>query len=162
MDKKLKATIKYIIDIKRVNSVTPKKLQKLLYYVQAWHLALTAENNTESEINRSLLFNSEFEAWVHGPVIPEVYEEYKSLKASVIEFSGFDDENLITLLNDDELANINDVLDTYGSFNGSDLEALSHDEAPWREARNGLGPLDSSNKAISNKTMFEYYSARLV
>ena len=44
------------------------KLQKLVYYAQAWYLAISDE----------ALFEEDFEAWVHGPVIPELYQEYKS------------------------------------------------------------------------------------
>ena len=43
------------------------KLQKLVYYAQAWHLALRDVP----------LFEEDFEAWVHGPVIPALYQEYK-------------------------------------------------------------------------------------
>ena len=43
------------------------KLQKLLYYAQAWHLA----------IYDTRLFPERFQAWVHGPVIPEIYHRYK-------------------------------------------------------------------------------------
>ncbi|MFM6174756.1 MAG: Panacea domain-containing protein [Sphaerospermopsis kisseleviana] len=43
------------------------KLQKLVYYAQAWHLALFEQP----------LFNEDFEAWIHGPVVPELYHYYK-------------------------------------------------------------------------------------
>ena len=39
------------------------KLQKLLYYAQAWYLALHNEP----------LFPESIEAWVHGPAVPPVY-----------------------------------------------------------------------------------------
>lgn len=42
------------------------KLQKLVYYAQAWHLA----------IHGTPLFEEDFEAWVHGPVIPSLYQKY--------------------------------------------------------------------------------------
>lgn len=79
MDKKLKATIKYLVDIKSVSEMTPKKLQKMLYYCYSWHLALTAENEDTEEILSSRLFDATFEAWAHGPVIPEVYNAYKKI-----------------------------------------------------------------------------------
>src|SRR5260221_3271487 len=44
------------------------KLQKLVYYAQAWHLG----------IKGAPLFQEDFQAWVHGPVIPELYQKYKS------------------------------------------------------------------------------------
>ena len=48
-------------------TITNLKLQKLVYYAQAWHLA-----NFDKP-----LFDAKFEAWVHGPVIPGLYEEYR-------------------------------------------------------------------------------------
>jgi uncharacterized phage-associated protein len=44
------------------------KLQKLVYYAQAWHLAL----------EESPLFEEDFEAWIHGPVLPTLYQKYES------------------------------------------------------------------------------------
>src|SRR6266446_3445682 len=51
-------------------SVTNLKLQKLLYYAQAWKLALHGKP----------LFNDRIEAWVHGPVVPVVFREYRDFK----------------------------------------------------------------------------------
>lgn len=55
-------------------SMTPKKLQKMLYYAYAWTLTLT--NEKEDDLSNKL-FSDKFEAWVHGPVIPEIYQAYK-------------------------------------------------------------------------------------
>lgn len=79
MDKKLQATIKYLVDDNEVPDMTPKKLQKMLYYCYSWHLALTAENGDVDEILSSRLFDAKFEAWAHGPVIREIYLEYKKI-----------------------------------------------------------------------------------
>lgn len=162
MDKKLEAVIRYLIDFKELEDMTPKKLQKLLYYCYSWHLALTAESNDKTELKNCRLFDNTFQAWVHGPVIPEVYRHYKTYQGSVIEKSGFDDISPQDFLNPDEIGNISDVAYTYGTFNGRDLELLSHDELPWQEAREGYGPLQSSNKIISDTTIYDYYSKRLV
>ena len=45
-----------------------KKLQKLCYYAVAWHYAL---------YDSQLVENDEFEAWIHGPVSPSLWHEYK-------------------------------------------------------------------------------------
>ena len=47
--------------------VSNLKLQKLVYYAQAWHLALYD----------CPLFDEDFQAWIHGPVIPELFEKYQ-------------------------------------------------------------------------------------
>ena len=47
------------------------KLHKLLYYVQAWHLAFYGER----------LFDGGFQAWIHGPVNREIYDRFKETKS---------------------------------------------------------------------------------
>lgn len=49
-------------------SMTHKKLQKLCYYAVAWGYTL---------MNKQIVENDEFQAWVHGPVSPVLYEKYK-------------------------------------------------------------------------------------
>ena len=44
------------------------KLQKMLYYEQGFHLAYFD----------TPLFKDEIEAWMYGPVIPAVYEHFRS------------------------------------------------------------------------------------
>src|SRR6185369_5131439 len=51
--------------------ITNLKLQKLVYYAQAWNLALN---------DGRALFDDDFEAWVHGPVIFDLYNDYRALK----------------------------------------------------------------------------------
>ena len=58
-------------------SMSPKKLQKILYYAYAWTLALL--NDDEEHLNNRL-FDSKFEAWVHGPVNREIYNRFNPAK----------------------------------------------------------------------------------
>ena len=55
-------------------SMTPKKLQKLVYYAYSWYLTLVNESKDDLTAK---LFTSRLEAWVHGPVFPELYQKYK-------------------------------------------------------------------------------------
>src|SRR5437016_1983852 len=48
--------------------ITNLKLQKLVYYAQAWHLAIL----------KKALINEDFQSWAHGPVIPQLYNDYRS------------------------------------------------------------------------------------
>lgn len=54
----------------RGENLTNLKLQKLLYYAQAWHLAL----------RNAPLFDEDFQAWVHGPVLPSQYLRFRSFQ----------------------------------------------------------------------------------
>ena len=57
-------------------AMTPKKLQKLSYYFVAWGYAL---------YNASLISDTVFQAWVHGPVSPELYNKYREYGWNDIE-----------------------------------------------------------------------------
>ncbi|MDB6118895.1 MAG: putative prophage protein, partial [Verrucomicrobiaceae bacterium] len=50
------------------------KLQKLLYYAQGFHLALTG----------APLFEEDIQAWVHGPVVREVWQAFNQYGANGI------------------------------------------------------------------------------
>lgn len=126
-----------------IESMTHKKLQKLCYYAQAWHLAL---------YNRRLI-KEQFEAWIHGPVCPELYAEYKNYGWETIPKEQVLPENIT----DEIMEFINIVYSTYGGFDGDELEALTHLELPWREARKGLEEWEPSNNIISEETMKRYY-----
>lgn len=128
-----------------IESMTHKKLQKLCYYAQAWHLAL---------YNRRLI-KEQFEAWVHGPVCPELYAEYKDYGWEAIPREQTRPENIT----DEIMEFINIVYSTYGHFDGDELETLTHLELPWREAREGLEEWEPSNNIISEETMKTYYKS---
>jgi uncharacterized phage-associated protein len=126
------------------NPVSNLKLQKLLYYSQAWHLALFGEP----------LFDEDIEAWVHGPVVPEIFRRYRDCKWSPIPSLGVDNACQFR-------PHLEEVWRVYGRFSAFDLERLTHSEDPWKMARKGLAPDESSNNIITKSSMRDYYSARL-
>lgn len=134
------------------------KLQKLLYYVQAYHLAYFGEP----------LFDDDFEAWVHGPVSRALYEKHRT-KSVLYDVVRYELENgkpnpeliLTELLTSEQVELINEVLDEYSKLNSFELENETHGEAPWIEARKGFGVADRCNAIISKERMKEYYSTRL-
>jgi uncharacterized phage-associated protein len=153
-----KETISDVTDyiIVKVNegddSLNLLKLQKLLYYVQAWYLAFYKEP----------LFEGKFEAWVHGPVNRIVFDRFKDSLGNGLYTkvnnncirSDFDLENNLDIENS---IHIDAVLEEYARFTGSQLEDLSHREDPWIFARKGLNPNESSKNEIDEVTMQNYY-----
>jgi uncharacterized phage-associated protein len=120
-------------------------LQKLLYYVQAWHLAVTDEP----------LFEEQFQAWKDGPVVPEVRQARKERST---RRAARQDADGVAL--DAATSNLIDlVLRTYGSMSAEELSALTHVEEPWREARGDLPPDARCTKTISRKSMARFYRA---
>lgn len=144
------ATVDYVAEclislshLKR-NPVSNLKLQKLLYYSQAWHLALL----------KQALFEEDIEAWVHGPVVPKLFRKYRDCKWSPIPDPGVNNAPPF-------VAHLEEVWRVYGNLRAFDLERLTHSEDPWKNARNGLPPDASCNKVITKPSMQEYYSLRL-
>lgn len=134
------------------------KLQKLLFYCEAYHLAY---------FERSLL-DEDFEAWVHGPVCREVFNHFKgkSLIYSDLLFTGdarsahaeFDAQKLSST----QLDFLSDVLGSLSSWTAFELENATHNEKPWMEARSGYGSADKCSVAISKESMKDFYKAELV
>jgi len=128
-----------------IDTMTHKKLQKLCYYAQAWNLAIDNEP----------LFFEEIEAWVHGPVVRELYEEYREHKWDNIPKIGSDGipEGLIVY--------VKSIYDLYGEFNGDQLENLTHSESPWKNARKGLKPWEASDKKIDSNDIKVFFRSLL-
>lgn len=128
--------------------ITNKKLQKLLYYSQAWAVA---------GLNKKL-FNDKIEAWIHGPAIRDVYLEYKDFGANPINTPV--NEQDISLIQPEDKKLLDEVWSVYGKFDAAYLEQLTHSEMPWQEARQGLEANTSSENEIKLDSMKSYYSAK--
>jgi uncharacterized phage-associated protein len=156
----IKEFAKYIIFFfnSKGSLITNKKLQKLLYYTQAWHLVYFDNHS---------FFKDTPEAWVHGAVYPQVYHQYKKFKAKPIFFNeGVDRDKLDIffnsfLISDEQKDFVHSVLLAYGKKEAFELELMNHREKPWLEAREGLEDFDISSKPISLITMKSYYSELL-
>lgn len=126
-------------------SMTPKKLQKLCYYAEAWSQAL---------YNEDLINDTEFEAWAHGPVSPILYRSYNDFGWN--EIPKNDGSNI-----EIQESKVNDLLEavwaTYGDKSANELEALTHIEMPWKIARGDLSEGDRSNAKIDKKIMRHFY-----
>lgn len=125
------------------------KLQKLLYYAQAWNLVF----------NKARLFSNKIEAWVHGPAVPEVWQFFDG--AGINLTTATISEDISDFFKTEEKKVMDDVWKIYGKYDGPYLEALTHNELPWQEARKDLGPGQSSNNIISEELMQQYYGKRL-
>jgi uncharacterized phage-associated protein len=132
----------------RGEHLTNLKLQKLLYYCQAWHLAHYSEP----------LFKEPVEAWVHGPVVASVFGEFKkygwSLILEPIDITEFD-------ISEADCRHIDSVIDAYGHLRATELEDLTHSEDPWRVARQNLAPDQPSRANIALAHMCTFYRQQL-
>ena len=130
-----------------LGSMQHKKLQKLCYYAQAWYLALTGK----------ILLNTEFEAWVHGPVSPKLYIRYRDWGGLIIPMVPYDSEKL-----DGHIRRFLQIIyNMYEDYSANDLEQLTHKEEPWIEARGGIAPTQICRTRINTDTMRRFYGGLL-
>lgn len=142
--------------LKHFGSMSHLKLQKLLFYCDAYHLAYFGEELVEDK----------FEAWVHGPVSREVYNSLKdqSILYSDISYSPSstnDVDEEFEKLSSDQKAVLADVLIELSAWTGPQLEAATHKETPWKKAREGYGPADKCFSLISKELTKEFYSTEI-
>ncbi|MFV0259470.1 MAG: Panacea domain-containing protein [Acidimicrobiales bacterium] len=90
------------------------KLQKLLYYVQGWHLAWYGEP----------AFTEELRAFELGPVVHDVWRGEKY---------GNPRPESLPALAESHVVVVERVLCRYGDMTGKALADLSHEEAPWND-----------------------------
>lgn len=121
------------------------KLQKLVYYAQAWYL-----------VNYSVpLFQEDFQAWIHGPVIPSLYQKYKAFGwKPIIEYIELN-------LPQEVIEFLEEVSDIYFACDAYELEKMTHEEDPWIEARGDIPPDAPSEEVITKESIMKYYSARV-
>lgn len=129
------------------------KLHKLLYYVQAWALAFYG----------SRIIDSDFQAWVHGPVNRPIYDRFRAEKTMYSRVRTSDVSPTFTpdVLPETDRRHIDVVLETYADFSDDQLEVMTHGEPPWQEARQGLRPTERGSAVISDETMAKYYRTLL-
>ena len=138
--------ISYIFE--KLEEVTPLMLQKLLYFIQGVSYAL----------NKKPMFPENCQAWIHGPVYPEVYDMFRDFKYNPIEdarFTIFDKAEYN--LTSDEQKIIDLVVNTFGEYSGKMLERITHVETPWIIARKGYAENIPSNEVISMESIKSYY-----
>jgi len=133
--------------LKQKGPMTAMKLQKLVYYCQAWSLVWDEQP----------MFPGRIEAWANGPVAPELYARHRGAY-TVATIAG----RLSALARNNKLT-IDAVLKYYGDKSSQWLSELTHKEDPWLHARKnaGLKPGERGSTEITHAAMAEYYSSLL-
>jgi uncharacterized phage-associated protein len=119
------------------------KLQKLVYYSQAWQLVF----------HRSPLFGDRIEAWAEGPVTRVLHEAHRR-RYSVESWPQGSPDNLTP----QEIQTIDWVVDKYLTLSAEALSRMTHMDSPWRVARGILADGDRSNAEIPREQMKAFYS----
>jgi uncharacterized phage-associated protein len=125
--------------LKKHGPMTAMKLQKLIYYSQAWSIAWDDEE----------IFPEEIEAWKDGPVVRKLWDAHRG-QYRVEKIEGGNPDALSV----SQKESVDIVLGFYGDKSAQWLSDLTHLESPWRNAwsrqQSGL---------ISKEALAEYYSS---
>lgn len=144
--KELKASVfdvaSYIL--KKIGETSTMKLQKLVYYCQAWSLVW----------DENPLFEEKIEAWANGPVVRDLFFFHQGMFK--ISYVAIGNPNL---LNEEQKETIDAIIKYYGDKKAQWLIDLTHSEEPWKQARADLPISVRSDKEISLESMAEYYSS---
>lgn len=132
-----------IVDRESESTITPLKLQKILYYSQGYYLAIHDEE----------LFPEEFQAWAHGPVNEKIYNKYREYSYQNIPEPQYELKEFSKEITD----YLNDIWATFGIYDGKYLEMQTHKETPWILARKGYEPGEKCNEIITKSSMKEYF-----
>lgn len=132
--------------LERTGPIDTFKLQKLVYYCQAWHLVW----------ERRPLFQARVEAWANGPVVRKLYGSHRG-RYRVESWPQGDPSRL----RPEEVTTVDAVVKHYNKFTGAQLAELTHAEQPWKGARAGagLGPGEPGSAEILPASMLEYYES---
>jgi uncharacterized phage-associated protein len=125
--------------------ISAMKLQKLVYYSQAWSLVWDGRP----------LFREKIKAWAMGPVVPALYAAHKGrFTVNAKDIAGDADA-----LDVKAKATVLGVLKFYGDKTAQWLSDLTHAERPWCDARRGIPPGANCNNEITAAALEEYYSS---
>ncbi len=132
--------------LQRAGDMSAMKLQKLVYYSQAWSLVWDEDR----------LFDEKIEAWANGPVVRELYDVHRGqYVVCANDLKRLAKGQLTT----DQRETIDAVLKAYGRQTAQWLSDQTHSEQPWKDARQGLSAKARGNRAIPHRSMREFYSS---
>ncbi len=123
--------------------LTPMHVQKLLYYAQGWHLALKGRP----------LFRETIEAWVHGPVVKEVYAQLAKYGNRPIPSKGVIPKSLSA----QDVAFVRSIWAGYRCYSAPKLRDMTHNERPWKETRGGLSESMKCDRQISRDLLRDFF-----
>jgi uncharacterized phage-associated protein len=101
------------------------------------------------------MFVDRIEAWVHGPVVPNVWRVYQG-------FDSIGAEGVSTSpLSEEDAEFFGAVWQAYRRHSATSLREMTHRESPWRDARGDLGPVERCNEEITHESMRSFFRKNL-
>jgi uncharacterized phage-associated protein len=136
------------IVLRKTGPMNQLKLQKLVYYIQAFHLVF---------YDGEPIIEDEFQAWVHGPVSRKIWDHYRDQSYIYSDIPRPKGKMDVCGLSTEQVSLIDEVLKNYSPFTSYQLEMLTHSELPWIEARGECRSDERCENVISRRTMRKFY-----
>jgi len=134
------ASQEFVGDNQEREGMSNLKLQKMLYFAQAYYLAKHGRP----------LFKGKIEAWEYGPVVPTVYRKFRKYGSNSIIFEKDDSS-----ISEEDKEQLKKVWKIFGGYSSSRLVNITHTHEPWKKA------YASESKVISNQAIKTYYTPLL-
>lgn len=129
------------------DTMTHKKLEKLIYLAYSYTLVILNQK----------LFDDEFHAYVHGPIVKAIYNQYQDYGLSEIGKI-----NIKPKFDTDTEDVLEQVWQVYGKYDGIELESIVRQTMPWQKARRGISNRDGRACKISQQDITNYFSTKIV
>jgi uncharacterized phage-associated protein len=139
--------------------ITPMKLQKMMYFLHGWYMAITDQK----------LIDEGFTRWQYGPVVPSVYRELKHYGGMPIDdyikqYDSNSGQYVPYFVNTNSLPQFDSILEQvwnqYSRLTAIQLSTLTHEfGSPWYmtepndEIRDDLIRNDFVRRAFPNNFM---------
>ena len=133
--------------LSKYETMSAMKLQKLVFYSQAWSLVW----------DDAPIFKNRIEAWANGPVVRDLYDAHRG--KFLVDSQTFQGRATGAALTPTQIETIDAVLRAYGDKSSQWLSDQTHSEDPWKQARAGLVEGDRGENEITQSSMAEYYSS---
>ena len=128
-------------------TITPLAVQKLVFFAQAWYMA-----------NRGTpLFDDDFQAWAHGPVVRSLFDRFKHLSWESIPVV-----ETVKKITGEPLKLLEAVFAEYGGYGAKKLEEMTHIRGgPWAKARGDAAPEARCENIIPKQAIMKFYGKKI-
>lgn len=161
MSQKAEAIANYFLGLAERNekSITPMKIQKLVYFAHGWHWAIKNEPLVDEDI----------QAWRFGPVIYSLYREFKEFGDQAITRRAINmrvnPENNELEKHEPEIDrkdNLNELLEkiweVYGEYSAAQLSNMTHEKgSPWDQVVSKCGGSVPMGIDIPDEIIKDYF-----
>lgn len=141
----------------KIPDLTPMKLQKLMYFAQAWYLRVRGQP----------LMDDHFARWQYGPVVPAIYHEFKTFGSRPITqhantLSRRVDDDSFTVIVPTVPSNDKDTWDLlsviakqYGQLSAQQLSGITHQPgSAWAQTKEPDGSAITHQQIMNDSAVF--------